>query len=311
MAFIKNDTQVNNQAPTMNLLGMPNRIDMQAMQVNHYKIRLNCDISYPEDFNEELNIIENATENDSITIILNTNGGMLDTTIEFLSAMDSADSHIHAHIAGCAHSAGSILFLKAHSWSISKYSTMMIHAPSSGFIGKYSDQFAHMDHFRKWIDKFYRDVYEDFLSDEEITNVLNGTDLWFDSEQLEERLIKLSEIRQEKMENELLESIEDDDVSVEVSEDADEVLEDQEGDCIGSGKNSVDASQYDSEEWFELCDQQVDSEWGIPLHLNDNDIIEVEYRCNELDKDAVDSFDWLLKEDSYEIIRYRVVSVGK
>ena len=307
MTFIKNEVQANNQAPTMNLLGMPNRIDMQAMQVNHYKIRLNCDISYPEDFNEELNIIENATENDSITIILNTNGGMLDTTIEFLSAMDSADSHIHAHIAGCAHSAGSILFLKSHSWSISKYATMMIHAPSSGFIGKYSDQFAHMDHFRKWIDNFYRDVYEDFLSDEEITNVLNGTDIWLDAEQLEERLIKLSEIRTEKMEQAMLEEDSEDVPLL----DADKDLEDQEGDCIGDCKNSVEASQYDSEEWFEVCDQQVDSEWGIPLHLNDNDHIEVEYRSNELDKDAVDSFDWLLKEDSYEIVKYRVLSVGK
>ena len=276
MTFIKNEVQANNQAPTMNLLGMPNRIDMQAMQVNHYKIRLNCDISYPEDFNEELNIIENATENDSITIILNTNGGMLDTTIEFLSAMDSADSHIHAHIAGCAHSAGSILFLKSHSWSISKYATMMIHAPSSGFIGKYSDQFAHMDHFRKWIDNFYRDVYEDFLSDEEITNVLNGTDLWLNSEQLEERLIKLSEIRTEKMEQAMLE------------------------------EGSEDVPLPDSDGWFENTGNVTDDEYEVPVNLSPNDRVQVVFRDGTVDCDKAMAYNWTLVDEYSEIVKYRL-----
>lgn len=306
MNIKKIGTKANDQQPVMSLFGEPNRVQHNSMQINNYKIRINGDIIEPSAYNEEIGIIEDLNENDSCTLLFNSGGGYLDTCVDFLAAIDSTEGHVHAHITGKCHSAASMMFLRCHSWSISRYATMLIHAPSGGTVGKFSDNFKEIKHFEKWVDTFYRDIYEDFLTSEEITNVLNGTDLWLNSEQLEERLIKLSEIRTEKMEQAMLEEDSEDVPLL----DADKDLEDQEGDCIGDCKNSVEASQYDSEEWFEVCEQEVDSEWGIPLHLNDNDHIEVKHRNNELDKDTVDSFDWLLKEDEYEIVRYRVVSVG-
>lgn len=270
----------------MNLLGLPNRIDHTSMQVNHYKIRLNCDITSPEDFTEELNVLDSACENDSITLLINTNGGVLDTAVEFLASIDSCEAHVHAHITSCAHSAGSMIFLKAHSWSISKYATMLIHCPNGGFVGKFSDNFQQVDHFRKWVDNFYRDVYEDFLTDEEITDVLNGKDLWLDANELEERLIRLSEIRQEKTEKELLADLSDEEIGEDDSEDT--LLPDSDG-------------------WFENTGNVTD-EYEVPVNLSPDDRVQVVFRDGSVDCDKAVAYNWTLVDEYSEVVKYRLAS---
>jgi len=179
-----------------------NRVQHQSMQVNSYKIRLNDDVDTPVNYTHELNIIEDLGENDSVTIVLNNNGGALDTAVEFCSAITGTDGYVHGHISGCAHSAASMIFLKCHSFSVSPYATMLVHAASGGFIGKMSENFAQADHFRDWLEFFYKDVYQDFLTDDEIDRVLDGKDFWLNAEQIEERLEKMVEARNERMQKE-------------------------------------------------------------------------------------------------------------
>jgi ATP-dependent protease ClpP protease subunit len=189
-------------------LGQPQRIQTASVQIQQHKIRLNGDITEPESFTDELNVIENLGENDSATIVINTNGGHLDTAVEFCSAIIGTEGYVHGHINGCAHSAGSMIFLKCHSYSISPYATMLIHSPSGGFVGKFGDLFAQAEHFKDWTNFFYKDVYEDFLTEEELEKVIDGKDMWLNASQIEERLERMVQIRSVRMEQEAEEQAE-------------------------------------------------------------------------------------------------------
>jgi ATP-dependent protease ClpP protease subunit len=191
----------NNLGETL-IMGMPQqgRVQTQSMQANHHVIRLNCDITAPEDFNEELNILHNMTENDSCEILINTGGGYLATAMEFLDAMSTCEGHIHTRITGSAHSAGSIIFLAGHSFSLSDFSEMLIHNGEGGVFGKHSDWVSQSDHTRKHYAKMFHSFYKDFLTPEEIDDVLRGIDLWLDKDQIEERLQRMVEIRQQEAE---------------------------------------------------------------------------------------------------------------
>ena len=219
MNIKKIGTQGNQQQSVMSLFGEPNRIQHASHQVNSYKIRINDDIMEPSSYNEELGIIEDLNEHDQCTLLFNSGGGHLDACVDFLSAIDSTEGHVHGHITGICHSAASMMFLKCHSWSISKYSSMLIHNASGGFYGKMSDNFKQAQHFENWLQNFFKDIYQDFLTDQEITEVLEGKDIWLNAQQLEERLIKLSEIRQQKMEKELLAELSDEEIGEDDSED--------------------------------------------------------------------------------------------
>jgi ATP-dependent protease ClpP protease subunit len=215
----------NNLGETL-IMGMPQqgRVQTQSMQVNHHVIRLNCDITAPEDFNEELNILHNMTENDSCEILINTGGGYLATAMEFLDAMSTCEGHIHTRITGSAHSAGSIIFLAGHSFSLGDFAEMLVHNGSNGAAGKTSDLFSQTDHDRKHHTRLFHAVYKDFLTAEEIDDVLRGIDLWLDKEQIEERLQRMVEIRQQEAEEQAEAFIEAeldgcDEFDVEASED--------------------------------------------------------------------------------------------
>jgi len=181
-------------------LGQTNRIQSASTQINQHKIRLNGDITEPETFNDELNLIENMSENDSCTLIINSGGGLLDTCIEFVSAIDETAGHVHGHIAASAHSAASIIFLRCHSYSVSKHADMLIHNGSGGAGGKFSDWVSKTEHDKKRHEMFFKDVYQDFLTDQEIEDVLRGVDIWLDATHIEERLERMIEIRTARME---------------------------------------------------------------------------------------------------------------
>jgi ATP-dependent protease ClpP protease subunit len=191
----------NNLGETL-IMGMPQqgRVQTQSMQANHHVIRLNCDITAPEDFNDELNTLHNMTENDSCEILINTGGGYLATAMEFLDAMSTCEGHIHTRITGSAHSAGSIIFLAGNSFSLSDFSEMLIHNGEGGVFGKHSDWVSQSDHTRKHYAKMFHSFYKDFLTPEEIDDVLRGIDLWLDKDQIEERLQRMVEIRQQEAE---------------------------------------------------------------------------------------------------------------
>jgi hypothetical protein len=64
----------------------------------------------------------------------------------------------------------------------------MFHNYSGAAIGKGGEMYDNIVHERLWSERLLRDVYDGFLEEDEIKQILDNKDIWMDSEQVRTRL---------------------------------------------------------------------------------------------------------------------------
>jgi ATP-dependent protease ClpP protease subunit len=69
----------------------------------------------------------------------------------------------------------------------------MFHNYSGGTIGKGGEMYDNIVHERKWSEKLLREIYNNFLTEEEIVSVLNNKDIWMDGDEVIKRLESMKE----------------------------------------------------------------------------------------------------------------------
>jgi hypothetical protein len=67
----------------------------------------------------------------------------------------------------------------------------MFHNYSAGVFGKGGEMFDQLTFEREWSKNFMTEVYEGFLTGEEIQSMLNNRDIWMTSSEVISRLEKL------------------------------------------------------------------------------------------------------------------------
>lgn len=132
--------------------------------------------------------IDSLGEGDAVLLKINSYGGQLDGAIAIINAIENTDADVHATIEGVAASAASLIALAAPSISVSPYATMMVHSATFGAFGKQSDVISHASFVDKQVRTLMHSVYQDFLSNKELEEVIMGKELWFDSEEIVRRL---------------------------------------------------------------------------------------------------------------------------
>ena len=139
-------------------------------------IYLDGEISDPDRYREAYHALSNASQQDIIFLHINTVGGRLDAGIQIINHIRRCD----AKVVGVLHmecaSMGSAIFLACDDWEINTFSTMMIHSCSYGAVGKQSDILSRVEFSTKFNEKYIRETYAGFLSEEEIRHVLRGDD---------------------------------------------------------------------------------------------------------------------------------------
>jgi hypothetical protein len=79
---------------------------------------------------------------------------------------------------------------------------MMIHAATFGAYGKQSDVISHASFVDKQVKGLMHDVYKDFLTDKELADVIMGKEMWFNSEEIVERLQRREQLVMQKAKKE-------------------------------------------------------------------------------------------------------------
>lgn len=162
-----------------------------------YEFYISGEIESPECYIDMFDIIRHARQDDTVKLYVNSFGGDLFTGIQFLRVLSESAAEVIVSIEGACMSAATLLFLAADSVEITPHSSIMIHNYSSGTFGKGNEMHYQIQHERKWSEHLFREVYEDFLSDAEITAVLDGKDIWLDSDEVLARLQKRAQLRNE------------------------------------------------------------------------------------------------------------------
>lgn len=139
-----------------------------------------------------------AKSGDTINLHINCYGGSLQVAYNIIDVLQESQANVEIYIEGGCCSAASMIALAGNTWHISEHAYMMIHAWTSCSFGKWNEQQARFRFDEDWLERMFRKTYKNFLTDEEIEDVLSGKDLYFDSEQIQERLSRSQEEGQKR-----------------------------------------------------------------------------------------------------------------
>ena len=157
-------------------------------------IDIDTEFDSPETFRGIIRAIEQARENDTIILKVNSHGGRTDSAQAVYVALLETRAKTIARVI-TAYSSGSIVTMACDEIQTTPHCTMMIHNASAGTWGKIGDMKAQTsfleDHFKKW----FGELYSGFLTPEEISDVFKGQDIWLREEEIKHRLPNWKPIR--------------------------------------------------------------------------------------------------------------------
>ena len=153
-----------------------------------YEFYLSGEILDAEEYIDWFDIIRNANSTDTIRIYINSGGGDLYTTLQFLRVMSETEATIVTSVEGACMSAATMIFLHGDRQEVTPHSLFMFHNYSAGVVGKGGEMYDQLQFERKWSENFMTDVYAGFLTTEEITSMMHNKDIWMTSDEVVERL---------------------------------------------------------------------------------------------------------------------------
>jgi ATP-dependent protease ClpP protease subunit len=159
-------------------------------------IRIHEDISEPSNWSDELDLINGASEQDTIVLDVCSPGGYLDTAMLFHRSLNNCAAHTVAIIGPECASAASVISLSCREWILDDTSSLMIHTSSYSLGGKDTDILEHANFSRGQLKRLYEKVYSGFLSTDDLSDVIKGTPFYFSAEQIADRLDALTEYRE-------------------------------------------------------------------------------------------------------------------
>lgn len=170
-----------------------------------HEFYLSGPIEDAEEYIEWFDTIRNASAVDTIRIYINSPGGDLYTTLQFLRVMSESEAHITCSVEGACMSAATMIFLHGHQQEITPHSLFMFHNYSAGVFGKGGEMYDQLQFEREWSKNFMMEVYRDFLTETEIESMMHNKDIWMGSDEVVERLKKLQAKREQEAKAEDLE----------------------------------------------------------------------------------------------------------
>jgi ATP-dependent protease ClpP protease subunit len=166
---------------------------------NIHEFYLSGEIKRADEYIDWFDIIRNAGKNDVVNIHINSYGGDLFTAIQMMRVLGECEGTVICSVEGACMSAATMVFLCADGFEVSGHSMFMFHNYSGGTIGKGGEMYDNIVHERKWSEKLLREIYNNFLTEDEIVSVLNNKDIWMDGDEVIKRLESMKEkVNEEK-----------------------------------------------------------------------------------------------------------------
>lgn len=182
---------------------MSNKKDYVYMTpvATEYRYYLDDSVSDPQDYHELFELLSSAGENDMVRIIISNFGGSLVTCIAIVNAIRSSKALTVGVLASVAYSAGGAIWLSCEAQEVQQHVGFMAHDAQGGSFGSLFQQKQSIAHEMEILRSLYSDVYEGFLTEEEIELVLKNGDMWLTEKDICDRLdnrVKYFEAKQKE-----------------------------------------------------------------------------------------------------------------
>jgi ATP-dependent Clp protease protease subunit len=135
--------------------------------------------------------LRTAIETDLIYLHLNTSGGDFDTGLQIINNMQASSANVITVLEARAYSMGAFIFLAGDEFIVHDNCQLLFHIYSGSFAGRGNEQQAEVLAVSNWFEKFMTRTCEPFLSSAEIKDVLKGSDVWMDSDEIRRRMERM------------------------------------------------------------------------------------------------------------------------
>ena len=179
---------------------------------HRFIVSITDDFDEPRYYDEVVALLSTASEEDTITFNINSNGGYVSSLAMLLTWKSMCKAYQIHVLSGNASSAASAFFLSnADEYVVSDMASMMVHEYQTSNGGSNSNVIKQATHTAKENEKFIRNCYEYFLTEVEIEDTLKGVEHYLSADEIRNRLEKREEIKaqqQHQSEQDMFDSIE-------------------------------------------------------------------------------------------------------
>lgn len=166
------------------LLKVTNQPD-GSKNIEYYLINEIEDI---EDYIDFLRALGDCHPADTVDMHINCFGGAMYAGYHLFDALLDCPATINMHVDGFCCSAASIILMAGDNFDFAPHSCVMVHAMTSLVGGKWHEIKAQLKFDEKWFAETAREVYEGFMTEEEIDQMIDGKDFWFTAKEAHERI---------------------------------------------------------------------------------------------------------------------------
>lgn len=139
---------------------------------------LTDDIIEPAAYNELCFLLTNADADEEFHLHINTPGGLIDSAVMIINAINSSKAKVIGHLSGTVASAGTIIALSCTDIKVAPHTSFMIHNYSAGISGKGHEMKARQEFIDSSLNEAFKVFYTGFLTDDEMASVIDGKDMW-------------------------------------------------------------------------------------------------------------------------------------
>lgn len=154
---------------------------------SHTTAYLTTDITMPDMYNELCYRISSADKDETIKLIINTPGGVIDSAFMIIDAIKNSEARVVAHLTGTVASAGTLIAMACDDITVSNHLAFMAHNYSGGISGKGHEMKARQEFNDKSLNKAFKFFYAGFYNEDEMEEIIDGKDSWISSEEVLER----------------------------------------------------------------------------------------------------------------------------
>lgn len=170
----------------------------QQITYTAHRFFLDKGFEAPDEYRDVVQCLLSAQEGEIVELVISSYGGVLESALNIVSAIRESSAVVRAIVTGSCHSAASVVTLACDEVVVFDFANMLCHSATFGSFGKTTEITSHVKFLEKYLEKVTNDIYNGFLTDSEIKEMLGGKDFWFDAEEIRARLEKRSEIQEKE-----------------------------------------------------------------------------------------------------------------
>jgi len=164
-----------------------------------HRVHLTRPIIDPHNYTDVIELLNNASTDDTVQLIINTPGGQIRSAVAIINAIYSCKATVIGHLSGEVASAGTIIAMACDDLVVNDYLEFLIHTYSGWVDGKGYEILGQAEFNQKNITKLMDKVYNGFLNIDELDKLHNGKTYIFDTDEVTKRWEVVQQMRHFKV----------------------------------------------------------------------------------------------------------------